>query len=43
MAEKIICTFLMMVNKIIPTLDYNQCLKRLDTQLNKPTNQNQIC
>ena len=30
----------MMIHKIIPYLDYNQWLKRLETQLNEPTNQN---
>ena len=29
-----------MINKITPSIDHNQWLKRLDTQLNKPTNQN---
>ena len=28
----------MMKHKITPSVDYNQLLKRLDTQLNKPTN-----
>ena len=31
-----------MINKIIPSLDYNKGLKRLDTQLNEPTNKNAI-
>ena len=30
----------MITHKIIPSVDYNKWLKRLDTQLNKPTNQN---
>ena len=30
----------MLINKIIPSVDYNQWLERLDTQLNEPTNQN---
>ena len=30
----------MMIHKIIPSRDYNQWLKRLDTQLYEPTNQN---
>ena len=29
-------------NKTNPSVDYNQWWKRLDTQLNKPTNQNSI-
>ena len=29
----------MMIHKITPTFDYNQWLKRFDTQLNEPTNQ----
>ena len=28
--------------KITPSVDYNQCLKRLYTQLNKQTNQNSM-
>ena len=28
--------------QITPSVDYNQLLKRLDTQLNEPTNQNSI-
>ena len=31
-----------MINKITPFVDCNYCLKRLDTQLNEPTNQNLI-
>ena len=31
-----------MIHKIIPSLHYNQLFKRLDTQLNKPSNQNSI-
>ena len=31
-----------MINKITLSVDYNKWLKRLDTQLNKPTNQNLI-
>ena len=30
----------MMIHKITPSVDYNYWLKRLNTQLNKPTNQN---
>ena len=30
------------MHKIIPSLDYNYWLKRFDTQLNEPTNQNSI-
>ena len=29
----------MMINKITPSVDNNKWLKRLDTQLNKKTNQ----
>ena len=29
----------MMTHKITPSVDYNLWLKRLDTQLNEPTNQ----
>ena len=32
----------MMVHKIIPAVIYNKWVKRLDTQLNKPPNQNSI-
>ena len=32
----------MMKHKITHSVDYNYWLKRLDTQLNKPTNQNLI-
>ena len=32
----------MMIYKITPSVDYNKGLKRLDTQLNEPTNQNLI-
>ncbi len=28
--------------KITPSVDYNKWIKRLDTQLNEPTNQNAI-
>ena len=31
-----------MLLKIIPPVDYNSRLKRFDTQLNEPTNQNSI-
>ena len=31
----------MIINKIIPSVDYKYWLKRLNTQLNNPTNQNQ--
>ena len=30
----------MMGHKITPSVDYNQWLKRLDTKLNEPINQN---
>ena len=29
-----------MIHKNTPSLDYNQLLKNIDTQLNEPTNQN---
>ena len=32
----------MMINKIIPSVDYNWCLKHFDTKLNESTNQNSI-
>ena len=32
----------MMIHKIAPSVDYNWWLKRLDTQLNEPPNQNLI-
>ena len=32
----------MITHKITPSVDYNKWLKRLNTQLNKPTNQNLI-
>ena len=31
-----------MKHKITPSVDYSQYLKRLDTKLNKPTNQIQL-
>ncbi len=31
-----------MIHKITPSVDYNQQSKRLDTQLDKPTNQNSV-
>ena len=31
-----------MIHKIAPSVDYNQLLKRLDTQLNEPANQNSL-
>ena len=34
------CTSPMMIHKIVPPFDYNYWLKRLDTQHDKPTNQN---
>ncbi len=39
MADKL-STSPIMVHKIFPTVDYNYWLKRLDTKLNEPTNQN---
>ena len=38
MADKL-CTSQMMIHKITPSVDYNKWLKRLDAQLNEPTNQ----
>ena len=32
----------MMIYKITPSVDYNWWLKRLDTQINEPTNQYSI-
>ena len=32
----------MMIHKINPCVDYNYLLKRLNTELNEPTNQNSI-
>ena len=32
----------MMINKIIPSVDYSQWLKRLDTQFNESTTKNFI-
>ena len=32
----------MMINKITTSVDYNEWLERLDTQLNDPANQNSI-
>ena len=32
----------MRIHKITPSVDYNWCLKRLDTQQNEPTYQNSI-
>ena len=34
------CTSQMIIHKISPSVDYNQWLKRFDTQLNDPTNKN---
>ena len=34
------CTSPMMIHQITPSVYYNQLLKHLDTQLNKPTNKN---
>ena len=31
-----------MIHKVTPSLDYNYCLKRLDTQLIGPTNRNTV-
>ena len=40
MADKQMYNIPIMIHKINPYVDYNQQLKRLDTQLNEPTNQN---
>ena len=32
----------MMMHNITPSVDFNERLQRLDTQLNEPTNQNSI-
>ena len=32
----------MMILKITPPVEYNKCLKRLDTKQNEPTNQNSL-
>ena len=32
----------MMIHRITPSVDYNKWLKRMDTQLNEPTNKNSI-
>ncbi len=32
----------MRIHKITPTSDYNERIKRLDTRLNEPTNQNSM-
>ena len=37
-----LCTSTMIIHKITPSIDYNLWFKRLDTQLNEPTNQNWI-
>ena len=31
-----------MLNEINPSVDYNKWLKRLDTELNEPTNKNSL-
>ena len=36
------CISQMMMHKIIPSVDYNQGMKRLDTKHNEPTNQSLI-
>ena len=42
MAKKNLRTSLVMKQKNTPSVDYNYWLKRLDNQLNVPTNQNLI-
>ena len=32
----------MMIHKITSSVDYNECFKCFDTQINEPTNQNSI-
>ena len=39
MADKC-CIYPMMLHKITSSVNYNQLLKRFDTQINEPTNQN---
>ena len=34
------CTCQMLIHIILPSVDYNLLLKRLDTHFNKPTNKN---
>ena len=41
MADKLIY-FFVMIYKITPSVDYNKWLKRMDTQLDEPTNKNLI-
>ena len=41
MADKLMCIPIM-IHKINPSVDYNEWLKRLDTQLNETSNQNSI-
>ena len=36
------CTFSLNIHKVIPSVDYNQWLIVLDTQLDEPTNPNSI-
>ena len=42
MSDKLMYKIDKIMHKITPSLDYKQWLKCLDTQLNKPTNQNSI-
>ena len=42
MEDKLMYIPTKMIHKITPSVDYNQWLKRWDTQSNKPTNQNPI-
>ena len=37
-----LCRSTTIIHKITPSVNYNQCLNRLDIQLNKPTTQNTI-
>ncbi len=40
MADIYWCTFSMMILTIIPSIDYNKWLKRLDSKLNEQSNKN---
>ena len=42
MADKLMYYPKHYTHKIAPSVDYNQWLKRFDTQLNEPKNQNSI-
>ncbi len=40
--DKTMVDKLMLIHKIVPSIDYKKWLKRLDTKLNKETNQNSL-